>query len=51
MNSSEARASSVEKEVIYIAEREDLITYIMINQSVVLQEEMICVCPHNLLCG
>lgn len=36
----------MEKEVIYIAEREDLITYIMINQSVVLQEEMItCLSP------
>lgn len=35
----------MEKEVIYIAEREDLITY-MINQSVVLQEEMItCLSP------
>lgn len=31
---------------MYIAEREDLITYIMINQSVVLQEEMItCLSP------
>lgn len=36
----------MEKEVMYIAEREDLITYIMINQSVVLQEEMItCLSP------
>lgn len=35
----------MEKEVMYIAEREDLITY-MINQSVVLQEEMItCLSP------